>query len=270
VKLVIAMFAALLLTLPGFAQSAVDNCCQTGRDCASDADWVQGWFDYQNGQCAAAAPATSASAVDNCCQVGRACASDADWVQGWFDYQNGQCPAAAPAVSSPAASAPAASPAAIDNCCQAGRACASDADWVQGWLDYRHNQCDGSVMTPASSASPQDSYSFSGRGRSRTATFTLTRGKWEFRPSLGRQADTFLHEVNSAGEVLYDGQCLTFPTNFHYYGQTNFGLRLPSYSLEFVARHQCNVQFLIFGELDAGQVSGNDWSISIRKTDGNF
>ena len=79
--------AVLLLALPSFAQSGVDNCCQTGRACATEADWVQGWFDYQAGQCAA--PAASSSAIDNCCQAGRACATDADWVQGWHDYRNG-------------------------------------------------------------------------------------------------------------------------------------------------------------------------------------
>ena len=175
-------------------------------------------------------------------------------------------PSRRPPLPAPAAS----TTTAIDNCCQAGRACATEADWVQGWFDYQAGQCGGAAPAPASSASAQNSYHFSGRGRTETATFTLTRGKWEFRPNLGRPAETFLIQVDNAGEILPGGQCLSFPANYHWYGQTAFGLRLPAYRVEFIARGRCHVQFAVFARLDAGQASGLDWSISIRKTDGNI
>ncbi len=50
-KYIFAILFAALLVLPGFAQASVDNCCQVGRACESDADWLQGWSDHQAGQC---------------------------------------------------------------------------------------------------------------------------------------------------------------------------------------------------------------------------
>ena len=153
-------FSLLLLALPSFAQSAVDNCCQVNRSCATDDEWVQGWFDYQAGQCPASAPVSTsppassppATGVDNCCQVNRSCSADAEWIQGWHDYQAGLCPVSAPAgTSQPAAPAPA--PAAdVDNCCQVNRSCAADADWIQGWHDFQAGLCP--VSAPVSTSSP--------------------------------------------------------------------------------------------------------------------
>ncbi|MCY3782002.1 MAG: hypothetical protein OXG78_16935 [Chloroflexi bacterium] len=253
----------LLLAVPSFAQAGVDNCCQTGRACATEADWVQGWFDYQAGQCAAPAPAATSSTIDNCCQAGRACATEADWIQGWFDYQAGQCPASAPAASSPAAT----TSTAIDNCCQAGRACASEADWVQGWVDYQNGQCAAPARNiPAA----QDGYHFSGQNRVRIGPFTLTRGKWEFNPNLGRNAESFLYQLDSAGNIISSGECLTFPTNFHFYGETGTGLRLRAERHEFAVRSTCQVQLYLYPELSFNEVRGQSWSVSLRKTDGNI
>lgn len=63
--LLVIVFAALLV-LPSFAQSDVDNCCQVGRACATDSEWLDGWSDYQSGQCdapemSAASPASATS-----------------------------------------------------------------------------------------------------------------------------------------------------------------------------------------------------------------
>ena len=46
----------------------------------------KGWHDYAAGQC----PIT-ANIVDNCCEVGRACATEADWEKGWYDFWADQC-----------------------------------------------------------------------------------------------------------------------------------------------------------------------------------
>ena len=97
----------------------------------------------------------------------------------------------------------------------------------------------------------------------RIGPFTLTRGKWEFSPNLGRNADSFLYQVGG-------GDCLTFPTNFHFYGETGTGLRLRAERHEFAVRSTCQVQLYLYPEFDFDQVRGQRWSISLRKTDGNI
>ena len=79
----------------------IDNCCFVDRQCQSDHEWTDGYWAYQNGQCAAPAqlqpatvaqPAVSApAAVDNCCFVDRQCGSDQAWIDGYWAYQNRQC-----------------------------------------------------------------------------------------------------------------------------------------------------------------------------------
>ena len=39
------------------ATSDVDNCCYVDRQCRSDQEWADGFYAYQNGQCASASPA---------------------------------------------------------------------------------------------------------------------------------------------------------------------------------------------------------------------
>jgi len=276
-KIFVAMLLMMLAALPGLAQSAVDNCCQVNRSCATDGDWTQGWFDYQAGQCPASAPAgapqpaPTTAGVDNCCQVNRSCTADSEWIQGYNDYQAGLCPVSAPAGASqpaPAAPAPAAD---VDNCCQVNRSCAADAEWIQGYNDYQAGQCGGgSASAPMSSVSGANSYSFSGTGKSATRAFTLTRGKWRFNPNLGRSADTFLVQVSSPGQANPSGTCLTFPSNFHFRGESAAGLRLQAYAHEFAVRYQCDAQFVVFPEVSAGDVQGQSWTININKTDGNI
>ena len=153
-----------------------------------------------------ALPSFAQSAVDNCCQVNRSCSADAEWIQGWNDYQAGLCPVSAPAgASQPAAPAPAPT-ADVDNCCQIGRACHTDADWIRGYNDYQAGQCGGGIgPAPMSGSSSANHHSFSGSGKSATRAFTLTRGKWRFNPNLGRNTDTFLIQVSSPGQALYSG-----------------------------------------------------------------
>ncbi len=129
----------------------VDNCCFVDRQCNSDQDWIDGYWAYQFGQCAAPAqpqPVTPAQPVagapanvDNCCYVDRQCQSDWDWINGFYAYQNGQC--AAPVQAQPATPAqPADSrPASIYNCCDVDRHCQSEAEWIAGRQAFRASEC---------------------------------------------------------------------------------------------------------------------------------
>lgn len=135
------------------SQTQIDNCCFVDRQCQSDQDWTDGYWAFQNGQCAAPAqtrtrvstqpvttiaPATTIPAgIDNCCFAGWQCHSDEQWRSGYEAYQNNQC--ASPAQSS---SLPAGMDASqIDNCCWVNRLCNSDLDWQRGHAAYKYYQC---------------------------------------------------------------------------------------------------------------------------------
>ncbi|MCY4022231.1 MAG: hypothetical protein OXF32_02165 [Anaerolineaceae bacterium] len=85
----------------GQTQSQIDNCCFVDRQCRVDADWVSGYWAFQNGQCAAPLqpdlqlPLTStgsdSSEVNNCCYIGRQCNTDEDWTRGHWAFQNDHC-----------------------------------------------------------------------------------------------------------------------------------------------------------------------------------
>ncbi len=149
------------------APAAVDNCCQVDRQCQTKADWTNGYYAYQNGQCAAPAPAqpqpqspaqpasNAPAGVDNCCQVDRQCHTAADWENGYYAFRDNRC--TAPAQSQPQPQSPAQPssniPAGVDNCCQVDRQCHTAADWEQGYYAYQNNQCGGSPQ-PQSPAQP--------------------------------------------------------------------------------------------------------------------
>ncbi len=83
------------------ASSPTDNCCHIDRECSTAQQWTDGYFAYQNNQCAAPAqpqlvgsvpPAGNApSQVDNCCYVDRHCSSEQQWRDGYLAYQSKQC-----------------------------------------------------------------------------------------------------------------------------------------------------------------------------------
>ena len=52
-RYVFTLLLAVLFALPALAQMEmeVDNCCQTGRACETDAEWVQGYYDYHADMC---------------------------------------------------------------------------------------------------------------------------------------------------------------------------------------------------------------------------
>ena len=137
----------------------IDNCCGIDRQCSSDQEWTDGYWAYQNGQCAASAqpqPVTRAQPgasvlanVDNCCYVDRQCQLDWEWTEGYWAYQTGQC--TAPAQSQPVTRAlPTARELATGgNCCSINWDCRYHEDRVQGYYAYQLNQCAGLPQTSA-------------------------------------------------------------------------------------------------------------------------
>ena len=140
----------------------VDNCCFVDRQCTSDQDWENGYWAFQNGQCAAPAqpqaqtpaqPVSNVPAqVDNCCFVDRQCNTPADWENGFYAFRDNQCAAPAQAQSQAYTQSAANASGQIDNCCLVNRQCHSQYDWDQGYYAYQNGQCQAPVNT---SASPQ-------------------------------------------------------------------------------------------------------------------
>ncbi|MCY4069748.1 MAG: SH3 domain-containing protein [Chloroflexi bacterium] len=157
--------------------SNIDNCCFVDRQCNSDQEWTDGYWAFQNGQCAAPVqsqqqtptqPVSGAPAqVDNCCFVDRQCNTDAEWTDGYWAYQNNQCPVTAGSQPVAATSSQAPSAAAImlstsymtegvrrfladpstdpfNNCCYIHHPrCQSEEDWNNGYRAFQNNQCIG-------------------------------------------------------------------------------------------------------------------------------
>ena len=124
----------------------VDNCCFLDRQCNTNVDWENGYWAFQNGQCAAPSrtqpvattPVTAPLDVDNCCQVNRQCHNDDDWARGYYDFQNNQC-AAAPTTSTAPITGPI--PEDVDNCCFVNWECHSEQDYVSGYERFKYNLC---------------------------------------------------------------------------------------------------------------------------------
>ncbi|MCY4465764.1 MAG: hypothetical protein OXE46_09535 [Chloroflexi bacterium] len=173
------MIIAVLIGVMAAAGSAdeIDNCCFVDRQCHSDQDWINGYWAFQNKQCAAPAqsqPMASGQTpanVDNCCYVDRQCSSDLDWIGGWHAYQNNLCGAApqagAPTSSQPASGVilrtaggivmgnpggrgilPSISPSRLpapgqsiytSNCCEEDWQCNNDQDWANGYHGFQND-----------------------------------------------------------------------------------------------------------------------------------
>ena len=144
----------------------VDNCCFVDRQCNTPADWENGYWAYQNGQCAAPAqsqtpaqPVSNVPAqVDNCCFVDRQCNTPADWENGFYAFRDNQCGAPAPAQSQTSSQPVNSSTSQVDNCCFVDRQCNTPADWENGFYAFRDNQCQastgGQLKVAASSQAP--------------------------------------------------------------------------------------------------------------------
>ncbi|MDE2857908.1 MAG: hypothetical protein OXN94_08675 [Chloroflexota bacterium] len=129
-------FAAMTVVffLCAVVAAQVDNCCFVDRQCQSDQDWTDGYWAFQNGQCAASAqpqsgasPQTASSQagpIDNCCFAGWQCSSELDWAKGYYAYRDNQCGPAPSAASN------------VDSCCQLGWNCTIPSDWILGESVY--------------------------------------------------------------------------------------------------------------------------------------
>ena len=170
------MVLGLMLIVCGayflYAQGT-DNCCGIDRQCSTEKEWNDGYWAYQDGQCAApaqsnasapaqsnasASPASSssgstASQIDNCCFIDTQCSTDQEWTDGYWAYQNGQC--AAPAQNNVSASG-GASASQIDNCCNVDRSCVTDQDWTGGYWAYLNSggQCGANASSDAPTEEP--------------------------------------------------------------------------------------------------------------------
>ncbi|MCY4072880.1 MAG: SH3 domain-containing protein [Chloroflexi bacterium] len=108
----------------------IDNCCFVDRQCNSNQEWTDGYWAFQNGQCAAPAqtqPQVSTPPVvstaprvsnDNCCSVDRQCTTKEEWEEGWLARLRGECLSA------------------IDNCCHTHWDCRTEAHWIAGHDAY--------------------------------------------------------------------------------------------------------------------------------------
>ena len=111
--------------------------------------WMAAWVSYSRVQSAQQPTAPPQTPIDNCCFVDRQCNTDEEWRNGYYAFQNGQCAAPAQsqlsagpvaAVSEPLIiGAPATTQ--INNCCNLDRECHTEEDWDAGWLAYRDNEC---------------------------------------------------------------------------------------------------------------------------------
>ena len=124
----------------------IDNCCFVDRQCSTDQEWVDGYWAFQNGQCAAPVQTqtqTSSQPVsvdtgqtDNCCFLGWACMTDDEWVRGFHAYRDNQCGAATPAE-------------AADSCCQLGWNCTIEADHFVGRRTIERGlECGSPIQVP--------------------------------------------------------------------------------------------------------------------------
>ena len=86
--------------------------------------------------------AQPASDIDNCCFVDRQCDSDQEWTDGYWAFQNGQCAAPTQSRTQASTQTGSSTPSQIDNCCYAGWQCHSAADWASGFHAFQRNQCE--------------------------------------------------------------------------------------------------------------------------------
>ena len=99
----------------------------------------------------AVSPPQTVSNIDNCCFVDRQCNTDQDWTDGYWAFQNGQCAAPAQTQPQTQATAAAAAappthqllerPEDIDNCCHLDRECHTEEEWRAGWVAFKELEC---------------------------------------------------------------------------------------------------------------------------------
>lgn len=157
-KLLLLFVALSVFSIP--TSSQIDNCCFVDRQCMTDEEWVNGYWAFQNSQCAAPSQQQQSSSsqsqpqpqpapsdeIDNCCFVDRQCMTESEWVDGYNAFQNNQCAVPSQQRQSTAASTRRQTGASqdVDNCCFIGWQCSTDGEWTSGYFAFQHNQCTSS------------------------------------------------------------------------------------------------------------------------------
>ena len=133
--------------------SNIDNCCFVDRQCSTDQEWADGYWAFQDNQCAAPAGSqtqtstqsttTVSSQIDNCCFVDRQCATDREWTDGYWAFQNNQCgsPVQTQTQTQTSTQPVSVDPGQGDNCCFLGWQCNTEDDWLTGFYAFQSNQC---------------------------------------------------------------------------------------------------------------------------------
>ena len=102
--------------------------------------WLANWVNFSRVEQTQTQTETAAE-IDNCCFVDRQCATDQQWIDGYWAYQHGQCAAPAQMPAETSAQPAASETGVIDNCCFAGWQCNSDQEWTDGYWAFQHKQC---------------------------------------------------------------------------------------------------------------------------------
>ena len=89
-------------------QPQVDNCCFVDRQCARQAEWENGYYAFQNGQCQPPARSSSHSTmsqtrqssqlvqINNLCFTVRVCRTEKEWIAGYIAFQQQNVASQAP------------------------------------------------------------------------------------------------------------------------------------------------------------------------------
>ena len=97
-RLLLILTALLLVNLPASAQT--DNCCSVDRQCATNDEWVSGYYAFRNSECGVPSQQQQAHQArqdqtpthsNNCCFVGWLCDAQQEWISGYFAFQRDQC-----------------------------------------------------------------------------------------------------------------------------------------------------------------------------------
>ena len=96
--------------------------------------WMAGWVSHSRvAETAPTQPQTTTN-IDNCCFVDRQCATDQEWADGYWAFQNAQCAAPVQTQTQTQTSTQTTSTASpqVNNCCFIDRDCTTDQEWTEG------------------------------------------------------------------------------------------------------------------------------------------
>ncbi len=178
--------------------SEVDNCCFVDRQCNTDQQWTDGYWAFQNGQCAAPAesqtelsaqPASNAPGqIDNCCFASWHCSTDQQWTNGYWAAQNNQCDRSQVSTS------------AADSCCDLGWNCTLAEDWIFGkWVLADTGQCGSPLYVTVDRLIIQGSETFIGQVRAALDLLRTRAPEWYEYVMVG------LDKIREAPDVMGDG-----------------------------------------------------------------